>query len=984
MYRLLMLFFMLYVSISPTAWAQEQIVINEILASNVSIIADEAGEYDDWIELYNPTGSYIDVGGWFLSDDRENPLKCQLPHGRSDLTRMAPGAYLLIWADGDTTDTALHVSFKLSKSGEWVWLSRQNSIVVDSVSFPAQSSDVSWSRFADGTDVNYSFSSPTPGHPNVRRLTQSVSRSQGVYSEGFFLKISTDVLNGVIRYTTNGADVSVESLEYQAEIEIRKCIILKIRVFDNNQPVTDQTVHTYIIGDDSLPVLSVVIPWGDLWDANTGIYVQYEMRGRTWERPCIMSLFEEGDIKFEVPCGLRIHGNISRQFDKKSLRVHFRGEYGCKNLKYPVFDQLPELGTFDSLILYTGSRDHAACASNYTYLADVLSHSLFSDIGGLNSASKPVILYLNASFWGIYWIRENIDGDYLKNKGFSENADLLRDQFNLYPDIRAGDDIYWSETFEFIRLNDMSLQSNYMSVKIQYIDINSFIDYYITNFFIGNWAWMRENVDRYRDREGDPRWKWIMWDTDVSWRWGADLNIMKSKLEERDSSYPGEYTWYNLIFNKLLANHEFNRQFLNRYADLLNTLFLTDHVLTHLDSMAQLIRDDMRKEEIRWEPSWSYWESNVNNIREFAQLRPEKIKDHILDFFNLAGMFNICIKEPVGRGTIYLNSLKLKMFPFTGDYFQSIPITLRAVPDPGYFFTGWSEPAVTNLDSLSYTLIKDITVQPIFKRIDVKSSVIINEFNYNSHANHDSGDWIELYNPTDDTVDLSGWYIKDSDEAHRYTVPENITIAGHSFFVICRDSLRFQACFPGCTNVIGNLGFGLSGDGDTIMLFDTVGALVDCVTYDDDVPWPAAPDGNGPTLELKDPSFDNAMAESWQASQGHGSPGAANDTDGELSGITDGKLRPEAFQLLQNYPNPFNPETVIEFYLPGDGDIYLSVFDINGRLVYDKNFSAVAGRHLHTWRAIDVHSGSILPSGVYIVMLKSATETRHIKMLLLR
>ena len=118
------------------------IVINEFMASNSTFQADQDGEFDDWIELYNPTDFDIELKSAYLSDDKSNVLKWQFPD-----TIMQASSYLIIWADKDEIQQGLHANFKLSASGESVILSNFDGSVIDSISYPQQAADTSYGRF---------------------------------------------------------------------------------------------------------------------------------------------------------------------------------------------------------------------------------------------------------------------------------------------------------------------------------------------------------------------------------------------------------------------------------------------------------------------------------------------------------------------------------------------------------------------------------------------------------------------------------------------------------------------------------------------------------------------------------------------------------------------------------------------------------------------------------------------------------------------
>jgi hypothetical protein len=143
------------------ASAGEGLVINEILADNAATIADPAGEFDDWVELYNRGTEPIALSGHFLSDDPADTLAYALP----DVT-LAPGAYYLVWCDNDLDQGPDHAGFKLSLSGEQVLLSTA-SATVDRVAFGVQQTDIATGRTTDGAETWGTCATPSPRKPNT-------------------------------------------------------------------------------------------------------------------------------------------------------------------------------------------------------------------------------------------------------------------------------------------------------------------------------------------------------------------------------------------------------------------------------------------------------------------------------------------------------------------------------------------------------------------------------------------------------------------------------------------------------------------------------------------------------------------------------------------------------------------------------------------------------------------------------------------------
>ncbi len=158
----ILLFSILVFSCKKTYFTSDSsVVINEFLPVNNITIADQNGEFDDWIELFNLSSASVNLSGYFLSDDKKEPGKWKFPQG----TSIAGNSYLIIWADGDTTETGLHANFKLSSSGEDVVLSDPSKEKLDKISYPAQPLELSYARVPNGTG-EFKWQTPTYNRTN--------------------------------------------------------------------------------------------------------------------------------------------------------------------------------------------------------------------------------------------------------------------------------------------------------------------------------------------------------------------------------------------------------------------------------------------------------------------------------------------------------------------------------------------------------------------------------------------------------------------------------------------------------------------------------------------------------------------------------------------------------------------------------------------------------------------------------------------------
>lgn len=179
--------------VAPDLVSAAEVVINELMASNTTTVADPNGEYDDWIELYNKGNQSADLGGWFLSDDPARPDKWTFPTG----TLLPAGAYAVVWCDENGMQPGLHANFKLAASGETVWLRNPAGTIVQEVTFGTQTTDQGYARIPNGTG---SFKIQAPSF-NVNN--ESVSVSPDALQTSWQLRLYPNPSAGVLTIQTN-------------------------------------------------------------------------------------------------------------------------------------------------------------------------------------------------------------------------------------------------------------------------------------------------------------------------------------------------------------------------------------------------------------------------------------------------------------------------------------------------------------------------------------------------------------------------------------------------------------------------------------------------------------------------------------------------------------------------------------------------------------------------------------------------------------
>lgn len=893
----------------------------------------------------------------------------------------------------DLPNKFLHTNFKLSSEGESIFLTNSQGVVVDQKQFGNIGPDISLGRKPDGNDQWLLFNQPTPGDSNLTEgftglvSEPIISTNGGFFSAPQLITITAASVGDTIRYTLDGSVPDYTSQIYSEPILISSTSVLRARAFNLGAMPSKILTNTYFINfSTALTVVSLSTNPGNFFDEEYGIYTMgdsaeanYPYFGanfwKDWERPVHVELFETNGTKgFDIDMGVKIFGNWSRGNAQKSLALFARGEYGYGSLNYKLFDNLPFI-EYQSFILRNAGNDWLS-----TMMRDGFITSLVDDIDLDKQAYRPAIVFINGAYWGIHNIREKINEAFL-----SQHHNVNPDSVNIlenFGELGIGNNEEYFELYNFIAANSMNNPTNYEFVKSR-MDIDNFIRYQVTEIYIDNQDWPGNNIKFWKPKTGG-KWRWILYDTDFGFGIWDQTAYQNNTLNFATATNGPEWPnppWSTLMLRQLLNNYTFKYDFINCFADLSNTIFAPAAVVNKINSISSAITSEMPRHIAKWQQfTYNTWLSNIQSMRYFASQRLNYMRTHFIQKFGLTGIstVNLTISD-TSMGMVKLNSIDIKNPNWSGTYFMGVPIKLIAKPKRGYKFVQWQGSSGLTKDTLDITPQGNLTLTALFQ---VDSSytdpkVIINEINYNSSSTFNTEDWVELYNNSGEDIEISGWVFKDSDDSHSFVIPQNNVIKKDSFIVICIDTTLFKALFPDVKNRIGNTGFGLSGSGELIRLYDNAMNLIDSLTYSDKAPWPTQPDGNGATLSLKNPNLDNSLASSWAASVGHGTPGKINDVYTPVDDKV--ALPPEKFTLEQNYPNPFNPATKIRYSVSATSLIRLKIFDVLGKEI-ETLVNEVQNQGYYEIN----FNGDKLSSGVYFYQLETNGFTSTKKMILLR
>ena len=869
----------------------------------------------------------------------------------------------------------LHTNFKL-KVGEDITLTDAQGNLLDDILIGAIETDISLGRQPDGIGNWFLFTEPTPGGSNNTIAYQEIagipefSQSGGFYSGSQIVELTSENSSQTIHYTLDGSVPIETSVVYTEPIIIDSNLVVRARNFGPGLIPGETVTNTYFIDEDfSLPVISICSDPANFFDEEIGIFAMGDSAEpvfpyyganfwQDWERPINIELYElDGTSTLNNGAGVKIFGNYSRGHAQKSLAIFARNQYGVSPFECNLFEEKP-IAEFEAFILRNSGNDW-----NFSLFRDALMTGLIADTNLDYQAYRPATIFINGMYWGILNIREKVNEHFLasNNNVVADDLDILEDNASI---VQGNDDPYL-QMRDFINNNDMSDQANYDYISTQ-MDIDNFIIYQAVEIYYTNTDWPSRNIKYWRDPTGDGKWRWILYDTDFGMGLAnfPNHNTLEFALEPNGPFYPNP-PWSTLLLRKMIENDGFKIKFINTFADLMNTNFNSEIIISRINDMHDFLEPEIPNHFERWNGDLPVWENEISQMRQFAEERPVFMTDIIMQKFSLNGTSELNIDiYPPETGKVLINTIMIDEFPWNGTYFMDVPVTLTGVDVPGYKFTGWSGDVISDSTSITIDMNNTYSLIAWFEEFAGNAnSVIFNEINYKSADDFDSEDWVEIYNRSDETIDISQWQFKDSKDDHIFNFPQNTEIQSDHYLVLCRDNAAFSVLYPEVTNCIGDFDFGLSSDGEEIRLFDQVGNVIDSLVYGVNQPWPVEPNGNGYTLSLIDPDYDNNFADNWATSSLHGTPGTEND-------FLQSNPDPEELYISQNYPNPFSNFTLFEYAIPIDGKVKLEIYNIKGQLVKSIiNEFKEKGNYMTAWDGNNKYNKPV-SSGIYLCSIR--------------
>jgi hypothetical protein len=602
------------------------------------------------------------------------------------------------------TNNFLHTNFKISEDGETIFLLSPAQVLLSELEVNCGDLDNSSGRSPDMSANIYLFQRGTPAATNNNSATYtdyllppSFSMPSGFYNAPFTVTITNpNPGNTSVRYTTDGSEPHILSPSFTGEpIQVLYSCVLKARVFAPGILPSKNTVSSYLFGvSHTTPILSVITDHNNLY-GEQGIFDNW---WTDWEKTAYAEYFDsDNNLVFSQRAGMQMDGGWggSRYYPQHSFRLEMDdGVLGDGPVDYPIIPFRPERTKYSKFYLRNGSNQYLVLPHKEACQAMAMS----SGTNNYFSAWRPVSVYINGYYFGLYELREKIDAEYFETL---ENADpdemdllSLSAWYGFVLRALEGSTEDFLDDYQSFQMLDPA-DTAYWKQADEYFDLTWYTDYIIGESWMANTDWPGNNIKIYRSDKTDYRWRFIINDMELGLAPNSWTDCYFDHIQYMLTFDPNNP--YINIWLKSMQNEQYRNYFINRFADVMNTAYLYENISSVENQMFNLTVTEMPKEYARWgDPNnipaqmAAFVDNHEIFLSQMAE-RTSQVRNHIQANFNLPNQVELTLNVyPEGAGKIHISTITPETYPWNGVYFNGVPVKIEAMANEGYSFLHWS------------------------------------------------------------------------------------------------------------------------------------------------------------------------------------------------------------------------------------------------------------------------------------------------------
>ncbi len=597
------------------------IFISEVCAANEI----QSGK-NDWIELYNGSGQPVDLTGWTIADGIDTETVYSFAG-----EIIGAGEYLVLECTNSPTRQSAGIApFSVSVAGETLVLKNAEGTLVDAFDTGALTPDITSGRMEGDTAIaRVFFQNPTRGAQNDTDITTGVS-PQPAFSDltlyhdaAFLVSITCDDPNAEIYFTTDGDEPSLDSTRYAEPVEIQESTPLRAVSYVSGKRLSEITTATYLFEEKhTVPVICVT---GN--PERVREVMRVDDKDEKVERLATISFYEaDGTLGVSFPAGIKPKGAGTVVYAQKSLSINLRSGYGQSSVTYPFWPGY-EFNTFSALVVRNGGQDWSTAR-----IRDSFTSALVEGMNVDNSATRPVVVYINGVYNGLYDLNEDQNGEFLETHYGIDGDTVEFIRRNQTPIKGASKDI--KRVRSFAEDEDLSDDAVFAEFT-QWIDVAYFTDYFIAETYICNSDMFNQKY--WRTTDYAVKWRPVFFDLDFAFK-TAQRDMIAQYFNVNGVPSADKSLTYFEIYIGLKKNAAWRDMCVERYVEVVETYFNAPRATTLFDQMVAALRPEMQRQINRWGKPGSMheWEEAVSQMRYFIEERPDYALENMRQYFGVS------------------------------------------------------------------------------------------------------------------------------------------------------------------------------------------------------------------------------------------------------------------------------------------------------------------------------------------------------------
>lgn len=659
----------------------QNVVLNEVMQSNIDYLMVEKDFPDSWVELYNPSDQQVNLSGYRLGEKNIFDKAYKLP----STATIEPKGHILIYCDKE--NRGLHTDFRVDAGKATLFLFDSKGNAIDSLSLKDMpAANIAYGRKTDGAGEWHYEITPSAGAANESEgsdllLPEPVFSVKGCVVPEFsgIFPVTISIPEGVelpsdtrLYITDDGSEPTLSSRSFPQSFtfNLTSTSVVRAKLISSHALSRRSTTQSYIFHPRqlNLPVVSIVTNRDYIYGNDYGIVSGAVNDGKPnymqkWRRPLNIEYYDmrtSGNVVFNQLCETAVSGVSTREQPQKSLKVYANKRFEKKTFKGPFWSDKPEVTKVKSFVLRSGGNNSFTTRINDAAVQKLFGAYVEDDLDW--QAYQPVVVYINGTYAGEYGMRERSNEDFVESNYDLSDVEIADETSYQRPAKGSLFESFWQR----YRSNTVTYAE-----LLEQMDMDNFIATLVAEMYAMNTDYPTNNISLWRPTAEGGKWRWILKDLDRAGQniamYPADFDMFRYLFTPDDLQYAGIYNFD--LYTRLVSFPEFRERFIDVMSVQLGDFLRPEFMSELIDNMVAEVQSELKPTFYAYNciTEWSKFNTNIKNLKKFFANRPSYLYSQMASHFELGPQVPLVVNNE--SSSVSINGQALRTPLFSGSYF---------------------------------------------------------------------------------------------------------------------------------------------------------------------------------------------------------------------------------------------------------------------------------------------------------------------------